>query len=248
MTPLRYARGWQPAPGYLLQERDLPQQIGKVVLKGAVDLVVFRIMSLHLVVAGETQEAIDSVRTSFKAGRPGEACKLVVEREPGCVSVAFGPGGSVSVQMAGRGSVSIVSSSGSIQIGGLGRGGAPQGRAVVGLALPIAPTVSAKGEGAVTLTDLDQDCFVAMLSGTGSITASGRVEHLDVDLSGAGAVQVRDLAAGHVQLRLGGAGKIEAFARLAVDAELRGAGVIDVWGRPAQQRRRITGPGQIRIR
>ena len=69
------------------------RSVSKIVVKGAVDVVFFRAPAAHLVVAGENQEAIRSVKTRFDGN------KLVIEQEGVSIS---GAGGSIHVSGSGN--------------------------------------------------------------------------------------------------------------------------------------------------
>lgn len=65
---------WERAANYEKEERPI-RPVRKIVAKGAVDVVFFRSPSVHLVVAGENQEAIRSIKTRL------DGDKLVIEQE-----------------------------------------------------------------------------------------------------------------------------------------------------------------------
>ncbi|WP_232435076.1 DUF2807 domain-containing protein [Thauera sp. 63] len=65
---------WGRIENYVTEERPR-QTIGKIVVKGSVDVVFRRSDKPMLIVAGETTEAVDSVKTYFNGG------KLVIERD-----------------------------------------------------------------------------------------------------------------------------------------------------------------------
>lgn len=78
---------WERAANYEKKERPM-RSVSKIVVKGAVDVVFFRAPAAHLVVAGENQDAIDSIKTYFDGN------KLVIEQEGVSISCA---GGSIHV-------------------------------------------------------------------------------------------------------------------------------------------------------
>ncbi len=53
---------WERAANYEKEERPI-RLVRKIVVKGAVDIVFFRSRSAHLIVAGENQDAIGSIKT-----------------------------------------------------------------------------------------------------------------------------------------------------------------------------------------
>lgn len=121
---------WERIENYVNEDRPL-QPIRKIVVKGSVDVMFRRCDKPMLIVAGETAEAVASVKTYFNGG------KLVIEREG--MTISFG-----NSRMTFHGSV------GSFVMGDIVNGkpmGASisQSKVVVGVALPEAPAVKIKG-------------------------------------------------------------------------------------------------------
>lgn len=141
-------------------------------VKDAVDVVFFRSSSAHLVVAGENQGAIRSIKTRF------EGDKLVIEQEGVSISGSVG-----NIHVSGSGDIFV---GGTINVGGRQSGVTMQfkGRCIVGVALPEAPSIRIKGSGDVTLYDLQQTVLDLGVQGSGDITAFGREDLLDAEVVG----------------------------------------------------------------
>lgn len=226
---------WKRIENYVKEERPL-QSIRKIVVKGSVDVVFRRCDNPMLIVAGETAEAVESVKTYFKGG------KLVIEREGMTISM-----------VAGRDIVFHGSVSGSFVLGDIVDGkpmGASisQGKVVVGVGLPEAPAVKNKGRGDVTLLDLRQAVLDLEIEGSGDITAYGQVAHLEVEIAGSGGVDASELIADRASLSVAGSGDIEAFIRSEVRARVAGSGVILVLGNPPHRVHSVSGSGKIKFR
>lgn len=133
---------WERAANYEKEERPI-RSVRKIVVKGAVDVVFFRPPSAHLVVAGENQEALGSIKTKL------EGDKLVIEQDGVSIS-----GGSANIHVSGTGNIFV---GGTINVGGRQGGITMQfkGRCIVGVAMPEAPSIR-KGSGDVTLYDLNR--------------------------------------------------------------------------------------------
>lgn len=146
---------WERATNYEKEERPI-RPVRKIVVKGAVDVVFFRSPSAHLVVAGETQQAIRSTKTYF------EGDKLIIEQEGVFIS---GSGGSIHV--SGSGNIFV---GGTINVGGRQGGVTMQfkGRCIVGIALPEAPSIRIKGSGYVTLYDLSRPSSISAFRARGT--------------------------------------------------------------------------------
>jgi hypothetical protein len=87
-----HSSAWARTASYEKEERPM-RAVSKIVVKGAVDVVFFRAPVAHLVVAGETKDAIDGVQTRF------DGDKLVIEQEGISIS---GNGGSIHVSGSGN--------------------------------------------------------------------------------------------------------------------------------------------------
>lgn len=226
---------WDCLEGTIQEIRPL-QPIRKIVVKGPIDVVFRRTDTPTLIVASETAEAVASVKTDYKGD------KLVIEREG--LSISFG--GSL---MVFHGTV------GSVVMGDLvnGKPTGPavslrQPRAVVGIALPACPAIKIKGSGDVTLPDLQQAALDLEIQGSGDITTSGEVAHLNVQVTGSGDVDARELIAELATLSVTGSGDIDAFVQSEVRARVTGSGDIVVRGNPPCRDDRVTGSGKIKFR
>lgn len=227
----RKGSAWDGTENYTREERHI-QPIRKIVVKGSVDVVFRRFDKPTLVVAGETADAVASVRTHYKGD------KLVIERE--------------GISISGWGNMVFHGSVGqSISIGPDGikvNGGMNRGRVIVGVALPVAPSIKISGSGDVTLLDLQQAELSLAIEGSGDITAYGNVAHLDVEIAGSGDVDASNLLADRANLSIAGSGDIEAFVRAQVRARVAGSGDIVVRGNPAQRDHSVAGSGKIKFR
>ena len=229
---------WARAASYEKEERPM-RAVRKIVVKGAVDVVFFRAPVAQLVVAGDNLEAIRDTKTRF------ESSKLIIEREGVCIS---GSGGSIHV--AG-GTIHVGGRRGGVTMqfnGPVGSVVVGQGHAVVGIALPEAPSIRIKGSGDVTLYDLQQRMLEVSIKGSGDITAFGEVEHLDAEVAGSGDVDVSELVAMSAGLSVSGSGEIDAFVSQSVSARVTGSGDIKVRGNPSIRGRSVTGSGSIKVK
>ena len=215
---------------YQHEERPM-QSVRKIIVKGAVDVIFRRFGTPHLVVAGETQAAIDSVKTSFNGD------KLVIEST-----------GNISV----NGDVHVSGSFFGININGrgfsVGGGSVNHGRLIVGVALPEIEAVKIKGSGDVTLLDLQQHLLELQIEGSGDIDASGTVEELKVSIAGSGDVDASGLTANRASLSIAGSGDIDALVRQSVRASVAGSGDILVRGNPTSREKSVAGSGSVKFK
>jgi hypothetical protein len=228
---------------YTHSERPL-KAIRKIVVKGSVDVYFRRFNTPQLVVAGETQDAVDAIKTYFKGD------KLIVENEGTsfqCGGVHFSTGkGAIHIGSFGEG-VHININGQNIHISGnANRGG--HGRAVVGVALPEIQAVKIKGSGDITLLDLKQAGIELEIEGSGDITAFGQVDSLEVSIAGSGDVDASELIANRGLLSIAGSGDIRAHLSQAVTARIAGSGDIVVRGNPPQRSKQIAGSGSVKFK
>lgn len=231
---------WERIENYVKEERTL-QPIRKIVVKGSVDVVFRRADKPILIVAGETVDAVASVKTYFNGG------KLVIEQEG--VTIEFGSSrmtfhGSVGSFVAGR---SFVMGNNVVNCESIGTS-ISQGKVIVGIALPEAPAIKIKGSGDVTLLDLRQAGLDLEIEGSGDITAYGQVASLNVQIGGSGDVDASELVADRASLSVAGSGDIEAFVRSEVSARVAGSGDIVVRGNPSRRDHSVAGSGNIKFR
>ena len=85
------------------------------------------------------------------------------------------------------------------------------------------------------------------VSGVGEITGTGQVDNLEVNVSGVGSAELRELKAKHVEVSVSGTGGAEVYAAESVEASCSGIGGIDVYGNPAQVKESASGIGDIDI-
>jgi len=225
----------------LVQEDRPIGSIRRIEVRGAIDVFITRSANPRMVVAGDTAESVNSVRTTVHGD------KLVID----------GAGGSSVVIDNGR--VSIIATGGSIAAGGdvcingnrvvvtggvvIGAGG----RAAVALALPLVPDVRIQGAGDVTIRDARQEALSIDVMGSGDVTADGSVVTLTARVMGSGDVNAEDLAAQHVTLDVAGSGDIVAFARVSARACVAGSGDIRVYGNPPDRDESVAGSGRVKF-
>jgi hypothetical protein len=230
---------WAKTKNYFKQTRPL-QQICKVVVVGSVELVFRRFDTPQLVVAGETEEAVESLETRYKGDtlylqRKGADVTVTTNMRNG-TTVCFGNG---NIHISGN-NIHISTGSGSLSIS--------QGKVVVGLAMPIAPDVAVQGSGDATLWDLLQDTIELEVTGSGDIKAHGSVDMLEAEVTGSGDIDATELLSDRARLSIAGSGDIEAHVRRSVKAKVAGSGDIRVYGNPDKRDTKVAGSGSIKFR
>ncbi|KSQ21780.1 DUF2807 domain-containing protein [Pseudomonas aeruginosa] len=232
---------WDRAVGYQKEERPI-QQVRKIVLKGAVDVVLFRSETAGLVVAGDSQDAIERITTRL------EGDKLVIEQEGITISNS---GGSIRVSGSGNivaGGTIYVGGSMNVQINGAAVGVSVGGGSVIGIALREAPVIRVKGSGDIELYDLHQAELDVRVQGSGDISVCGHVERFSAEVQGSGDIDAADLIAQSAELSVAGSGDIVAHVTAAVTARVAGSGDIVVRGAPPSRKQSIAGSGEIKFK
>jgi hypothetical protein len=106
-------------------------------------------------------------------------------------------------------------------------------RMSVAVSVPSLDRVVLSGSGTVTVEGVTGTDFVADLSGTGTLAASGTVDHLTAMLSDTGTVDLQRLIARDAIARMDGTGVINVHATSTLDATLTGTGSIIYSGSPS---------------
>jgi Putative auto-transporter adhesin, head GIN domain len=114
----------------------------------------------------------------------------------------------------------------------------------VAISVPSLDGVTLSGSGTVIVEAVTATEFSADLSGTGTLTASGTVDHLTTVLSASGTIDLQHMIAHDVIARLEGTGDINVHATSTLDATLTGTGSIIYSGSPSVTTHN-TGTGSI---
>jgi hypothetical protein len=107
--------------------------------------------------------------------------------------------------------------------------------------------VSIGGSGKIYLGRLDQERMDASIGGSGTITAEGKVEHLDLKIGGSGRIDFGQVAARDAQIKIGGSGNIDVAPREQANVTIGGSGTVRMGVKPAHMRARVAGSGHILV-
>jgi len=105
--------------------------------------------------------------------------------------------------------------------------------------------VVVNGKRNVDLGHIDQDHLSLRLNGDSSVTAEGRVDALDLTISGDGNANLGRLAARSVVVHISGSGNAVIAPAEDLEAHLTGSGNIRLVTRPAHIERHVRGKGNI---
>jgi hypothetical protein len=115
----------------------------------------------------------------------------------------------------------------------------------VAVTLPSIEALTLRGDGTITVSNLDSRRLTVRLPGTGMIRATGRARQLDVTISGSGTALLSALVARDVKAGVSGQGSIVLTALHRLDARVSCSGTIVYAGNPAHIATRVTGSGTI---
>ncbi|ENN88732.1 hypothetical protein RHSP_43213 [Rhizobium freirei PRF 81] len=101
------------------------------------------------------------------------------------------------------------------------------------------------GSGDLSLSQLDQADLRLTIFGSGSVTATGSVKTVDLDVAGSGAARLKDLATQSVKLRIRGSGDAQVSAAADADISISGSGNVELYGHPIVRRSEIRGSGRL---
>ena len=116
------------------------------------------------------------------------------------------------------------------------------------ITLPSLRAVIAEGSGDIEVMGVEGRDFLVALEGSGNIRAMGFIENLEIELSGEGNIDTRDLKTHNVRVNLDGSGEVVVFADQLFDGSIGGSGSITYYGEPKETKKNISGSGKIRRR
>jgi hypothetical protein len=117
----------------------------------------------------------------------------------------------------------------------------------VSITVPDLIDVSLSGAADVVISNLEQDSVSLKVSGSGDVTATGRVKHLKLRTSGSGDIRAVSLQADTVEAKCSGSGDISTTALHSATLKATGSGDIKLFGKPANVNLISKGSGDVRI-
>jgi hypothetical protein len=116
-------------------------------------------------------------------------------------------------------------------------------RVEVGCAALEGATLS--GSGSLALEGLAGERFEASLSGSGELSARGKVARASLSLTGSGDLVCRELVTEEAQVSLSGSGDVRVHATQSLSVSVSGSGDVRYSGAPARLTRSVAGSGTI---
>jgi len=96
------------------------------------------------------------------------------------------------------------------------------------------------------LQDIDQDALKISIAGKTTVTASGKVGALKLDIAGKGDAHMKDLMVQNLEIDIAGRGDIEASPIADADISIAGSGDVALYTEPRHISTSIMGSGNIR--
>ena len=111
--------------------------------------------------------------------------------------------------------------------------------------VPALDALDIHGSADASVTGVQGEHFRAAVSGSGDISATGRVDHLEARVSGSGDLRLGGLEARTADVRVSGSGDIRVDVRERLEAHVSGSGDIAYTGSPAKDVH-VSGSGSVR--
>lgn len=102
------------------------------------------------------------------------------------------------------------------------------------------------GAGELTLQQLNQPRLKTEVSGSGSIRASGKVNDLDIHISGSGSSDFANVTGRDAKVRISGSGDADIAPTDDADIRISGSGEVRLHSAPASTEEHISGSGSVR--
>lgn len=114
------------------------------------------------------------------------------------------------------------------------------------ITMPSVDAVQTSGASKIVVTNVRGDNLKVKSSGASTVIASGETASLDINMSGAGKIDARELHAGRVGVDSSGAGHAEVFATEELNATVSGAASVSYYGDPKVLNQKVSGVGSIK--
>ncbi|HZA32146.1 MAG TPA: head GIN domain-containing protein [Propionibacteriaceae bacterium] len=101
------------------------------------------------------------------------------------------------------------------------------------------------GSGAVTAAKITGPSLAVDINGSGKVTVGGTVENQDVEISGSGDYQAKDLQTKITTVKISGSGAASVAASDSLDIDMSGSGKLTYYGSPPQINQQISGSGSV---
>ncbi|HYG81922.1 MAG TPA: head GIN domain-containing protein [Pyrinomonadaceae bacterium] len=115
----------------------------------------------------------------------------------------------------------------------------------VRISVPQLDAISTSGASDIVVTNVKSDDFSVSTSGAGSLKISGQARTLDLEISGAGSVDTKDLRAERVTVDSSGAAEADVYASEDLRVSASGAGSVNYYGDPKNVSENVSGGASV---
>lgn len=122
-----------------------------------------------------------------------------------------------------------------------------ESRTWIEITVPELKAYSLAGNGDCEIAGIDQDSFSVSLSGSGDVRAVGRTDHLSVDVSGSGNLELSGLKAREANVVVTGSADLALHVSEALTVNITGSADVEYEGGP-DVNATITGSGSVSVR
>lgn len=113
------------------------------------------------------------------------------------------------------------------------------------ISVPQLDGVSTSGASDIVVSNVKSDDFNVSTSGAGTLKISGFAKALDLQISGAGQVDTKDLRAERVSVNSSGAAEADVYASEDLRVSASGAGTVNYYGDPKNVSENVSGGASI---
>ena len=128
------------------------------------------------------------------------------------------------------------------------KGYSPQQKLQVIVSTPNMKRFVFDGVGEANLSNIKNDRLEIVVNGVGGLSASGETKELDINLSGVGSVDAKNLRAVNVKANSNAVGNVDLYATGKLDVTASGIGEVNYYGNPKIVRKQGEGIGKINQR
>jgi hypothetical protein len=113
---------------------------------------------------------------------------------------------------------------------------------------PKLDSASVTGSGDIQIKELKASDFEALISGSGSITAAGAADRLELSITGSGDVHLGALPAKEVSAEISGSGSAQVQVTESLSVAITGSGSVTYSGNPRSVEKSIQGSGSVQAK
>ena len=136
---------------------------------------------------------------------------------------------------------------GTLYIRGI-KGYSPQQKLQVIVSTPNVKRFVFDGVGEANLSNIKNDRLEIVVNGVGGLSASGETKELDINLSGVGSVDAKNLRAVNATVNSNAVGNVDLYATGRLDVKASGIGEVNYYGNPKIVSKQGGGLGKINQR